>query len=171
MTKRLLGQFTGKPISLEWDDVHVFSPREWEEPGLSAQERQAAKELKKGRTLGDFTWLGGAEGGIVLNERAMEVLESLIREYVEVIPLDHEGRRLHLLNVLSEVDCLDERRSELSRLRNGRILRIIRPVFRDIDIEPVHIFKLPQPKIPIFVSDTFKREVDTNELTGLTWEK
>lgn len=170
MTRRLLGEFMGSPFSGKWGRVEVYSPKEWEEPGLSRQEREAIKDLKEGRRLGDFVWLAGAEAAVVMSDLAMKTLQSLIEDSAEIRPLHWHNEILHLVNVVKVIDCLDEDRSDLSRLRNGSILRVIHPVFKEGLLGSAHIFKLPQPKIDIFVSDLFKYKVEASRLTGLVWE-
>lgn len=170
LSRRLISRFiVGKPFSEPWEAVQVYYPRTWEEPGLSAKERNIMRALREGRPVGDFIYIAGAEGAFAINERARSVLFPLLVGRVELLPLYYGNERLHLVNVISVIDCLDEDRSKVERFPStGLIFKVIEPVFKEELLEGVHIFKFAKNSF-IFVSDVFKKMVEEHNLKGLYW--
>ena len=170
MTRRLIGEFMGKPFSGRWEEVQVYCPKEWEEPGWSIKERKMIKAQREGRPIGDFVYLVGAEGAVILRDKALTILQPLIEGSVEILPLRYGGERLHLINVINVIDCLDEEKSTVKRLPDGMIWRFVEAAFKEDLLEGEHIFKLPGPQVFIFVSELFMKKVEENGLKGLLWK-
>jgi hypothetical protein len=107
----------------------------------------------------------------VFSRRAVEVLESLLKENGELLPLDCKDGDYFVFNVTRVVDALDEAHSELVRFSDGKIMDIKRFIFQADRLTDIDIFKLPQmPLGKIFVTDKFVRVVQEAGLTGFAFE-
>ena len=167
-SRQLTSEFMGKPYSKPWKMPEVTFGREWESPGLSEEERKIIRKLNEGLPQPDFPWLAGAESAAVFNERALQVLDHLLGDSIQKLPLSHESQKFFVINIIEIIDCLDE---ELSEVRHyGPVSKIIKPVFKEQFVKNKHIFKLPQSPSAIFVSDMIKQEVESHALKGLTWK-
>jgi len=112
----------------------------------------------------DLPWLGGHV--LVLRQRAVTALGSLLERHGELLPLSCPDADLWLFNTTTVVDALDEERSELVRFDDGSILAVERYEFRPDAVAPV--FKVPQLlRGPLFVSDEFASASAGAGLTGL----
>ncbi len=169
-TRSLIGKFLGQPLSKSWMKLKVHYSKDWEDPGWSTEESKIIRAQREGQPRGDFVWLVGAESAAVFNDKALQVLRLLMGDSVEILPLQCEDDSVHLVNVIDMIDCLDQEKSTIKRYSNGSIMKIIRHVFKEELLQNKHIFKLPQPQVPIYVSDTFKKTVEEHELRGLIWE-
>ena len=65
------------------------------------------------------------------------------------------------------MDALDEEASELKRFPNGRVMVIRKYVFKPDVIEEKVIFRIPQSRSRIYVTETFAKRVKEHGLTGL----
>ncbi|MPZ41568.1 MAG: hypothetical protein GEU95_26690 [Rhizobiales bacterium] len=126
--------------------------------------RLAVDDEGEPRAQADLPWLGGHV--LVLRERAVTMLAPLLDRYGELLPLACPDADLWLFNVLTVVDALDEKNSELIRFDDGDILNVERYEFRPDLVAGVAVFKVPQLlRGPLFVGDEF---VDAVAATGLT---
>lgn len=118
------------------------------------------------RAEADLPWLGGHV--LVLRERAVAALESLLVRYGELLPLDCQDADLWLFNTLTVVDALDEERAQLVRFDDGAILAVERHEFRPDLVAGLAVFKVPQLlRGSLFVGDEFAEAVAAAGLTGL----
>jgi hypothetical protein len=104
-----------------------------------------------------------------LNQRARSILMPLIGDQVEFLPFSTPFGFYYDLNS-TYLDCLDETRSIVKRLDSGRIMRIVKYSFHWEKMDGVHIFRITDLVGTLFVSDTFKKLVETNHLTGLYFD-
>ncbi len=115
------------------------------------------------KPLGDF--VGFIE--LAVNTRARSILEPLISQSVEFLPVNIDIGSYYELNV-DWIDCLDISSSVVIRFRDGGIMDVEQYAFnwehlRDINM--FHIKELRSSKL--FVSNTFRRVVEANDLRGL----
>lgn len=104
----------------------------------------------------------------IMSRRAKEVLHDLIAPYVEFLPLESSfGGEYYGINVLEEADALDEEASELKRFSDGRVMVVHKYVFKPDAVEGKVIFRLPQFRARIYVTDLFADKVREHGLTGL----
>ncbi len=157
-TRQPISEFMGKPYTKLWKMPKVTFAREWEAPGLSEEERKIIRKLNEGLPKPDFPWLAGAESVAVFNYRALQVLEQLLGDSVQILPLSHGNQEFYIINIIEIIDCLDEEHSEVRHY--GPASKIIKPVFKEQFVKGKHIFKIPQSPSAIFVSDVIKQEVD-----------
>lgn len=138
---------SGKRIGSSWIPIDVY--------------------IEPGEKPGEFPSLPGGIP-LVFSERALRALEPLISTSIEALSLGCEAAKLYAINILDIVDCLDYSRAHLTRFSDsGKIMRIEKFAFYDECVKGHHIFKIPELKVPIFVSDAFKRTVDNHHLEGL----
>ncbi|MGM7703481.1 imm11 family protein [Pseudalkalibacillus sp. Hm43] len=110
----------------------------------------------------------------VFSEKAVRVLNELLNENVELLPLLTESgeREYYAINVINVLDCIDERHSEVERFRNGKIMEYTKYAFQKDVIKEENIFKIVdhEKKIifstKVFVSDLFRERVLESGLKG-----
>ncbi len=112
--------------------------------------------------------VGWRRVGSCFNKQALQVLEQLLGDSVQILPLSHENQEFYIINIIEIIDCLDEEHSEVRHY--GPASKIIKPVFKEQFVKGKHIFKIPQSPSAIFVSDVIKQEVDSHALKGLAWK-
>ena len=121
----------------------------------------------------DFPSLMGL--GLAFSERALQVLDPLMGQSVEALPIEcvNCGQdKFFVINVLDFVDCLDEPRCIFERASTGYILWIERYAFRPGSLEGHHIFKVPQLVVgTVLVSPEFKRRVEESGLFGAVFRE
>ena len=171
-TDPALGQkLMGTPYPKPWTPIPVRYAATWKDPHPAVDSKgKPIRFPEDDLPKCDFPVLLGAEPAAVFSDRALEVLLPLIEGSVEVLPLDCEGDSLYLVNVIDVVDCLDENKSTAARISNGAIAFITHHVFHEQLVAGKHMFKLPMPRVPIYVSDDFRVAVETSGLTGLHWK-
>lgn len=123
---------------------------------------------KKERILGD------APGFTipVFSTKALNALLPLIKNDVEILPIDCDGLELYGINVLSVIDAIDYKLSDYETFRDGkRILAFHKYVFRSKQIKDRNIFKIPdERRREAFVSQLFYDTVVNNGLKGFKME-
>lgn len=148
---------SGGPIDDLWVplSVHLFE--------------DAGEEAKP---LGDFPSLFAGVPP-VFSKRAIKVLNPLIGDSIEVLPLVGLEGNFSVINVIDVIDCLDRQRSEYVRFENSeKIMYIEHYVFQEDCVENKHIFRIPEEIVSaVFVSDAFKTLVEQNRLEGLIFKK
>lgn len=127
------------------------------------------KEIRN-KKQGDFPSL--LPGVPVLSEKALKVLDQLIKPSVEVLPLNCEGSTVYAINVIDILDCIDYASSEYKTYSgSSRIMRFIKYSFKPDIIKGNHIFKIiDEPTRKPFVSDEFKKLVEENGLLGFKFD-
>lgn len=109
----------------------------------------------------------------VFSKRALHALLPLIKDEIEVLPLDCPSGEYFIASVLNILDCLDISRSEIERFEaTGNIKRIINHVFDPKCIGEHHIFRIPERRLSqVFVTDRFKEVVEEHQLSGMRFEE
>ncbi|MFB5679076.1 leucine-rich repeat domain-containing protein [Paenibacillus terreus] len=113
-------------------------------------------------------------GEAVFNKKAVDFLQPLIEGQVEFLPLTHEEHELFFVNVTSRQDFVDMSNPVQHKISIGFFSEYIH-IFPD-KIDPnIHIFRIPQHHSSrVYVSDTFKSEVEKHKLKGfdfvLIWD-
>ncbi|MHC4404884.1 MAG: SMI1/KNR4 family protein [Planctomycetota bacterium] len=65
------------------------------------------------------------------------------------------------------IDCLDPKRSQFNYFSSGGVYRVERYVFRESLLEGKHIFRVPEARSTVIVSEEFKAAVENAGLVGL----
>ena len=116
-------------------------------------------------------------GNITCDEESRLILDELVYDHVEFLPLlSHtiKDRQLYILYPKKILDCLDNKRSDFVRTRTGYIRGISSHVFRPDSIGDTPIFRLPiagSPSSRPYVNDEFKQQIEENNLTGLEFKR
>ncbi len=144
------------------------TPRQdtWRSPPMRLVHEDQGKKLAES----DCPWLGSH--ALVFRRNAISGLESVLREYGELLPLACSETNLVVFNATRVIDALDERASGIMRFSNDRIMRITRYAFRPEVIAGVGIFKLPSLRVsPTFVNEDFVKAWKAARLRGLVFNK
>lgn len=106
---------------------------------------------------------------LIFSEKAIEILNNLIVKDVEIWKLEIDTvDNYYLVNVLScPKDILDFKRSKFSYFKDGSISDILEYKFFIEKISSYHIFKLPFGSNDYYISESFKKIVESNHLSGL----
>lgn len=66
----------------------------------------------------------------VFDEQAIDVLDDLLLENVEILPLECKDGRFYAINVIKVIDCINYKKSKYKTYRDGkRIMRFTKYVF------------------------------------------
>ena len=143
---------------------------EWEPPYLRLYEGELGEEdIEAAKPVPDFV-----HGYIdwACSQRAKEVIESLVGEEVEFLPLRTEVGPYWEMN-LPRIPCLDIERAEIDWLVEGKkIFRVLRYACKWEVIRGHHLFYVAEDwPSSRFASDTFRRLVEKHNLTGLVFKE
>ena len=144
--------FDGKSLTSSWAPIRVRF--------VSSDEYHSAMRS-------DFPWLGSH--ALVLRKRAIDVLQPILRGQAEILPLvADDTQELAILNVTRVLDALCISQSEIIRFPGtDRIMKVIRPEFREELLANVDIFRLPFRASSTYVSQRFVDAIDRAGLKGL----
>jgi hypothetical protein len=91
-----------------------------------------------------------------------------------LLPLTFVDETYFVYNTTRIIDALDEDRSSVVRFRTGEIMRIADYAFRE-KVALLPIFRIPQSRVKVFVTDSFVERVRASALTGfdlrLLWDR
>lgn len=125
--------------------------------------------------VGDFPSVNDYSKIPMMSERAWSVLEPIIGDACEALPVMHPfPGTYYLIHVMRTIDALDTDASEVDRSSVGdrRIRRIYRYAFKHDLIEGAHIFKLPlMSGSELIVDDVFRKAVEDHGLRGLRFKE
>ncbi|WP_308363654.1 MULTISPECIES: hypothetical protein [unclassified Microbulbifer] len=111
------------------------------------------------------TWGGGCH--LVLNEKAFDVLGSLLAPYGEFLSAPFEGEEYRIFNCRTTKPA-DESKSQ-KKLVDGLQEGLISLDFDPADIADTPVFKTDYDLfISLYCDERFKRLVEKNSLTGIT---
>jgi hypothetical protein len=135
---------------------------------LLAGWRPPALQLESGKDpLGDFPAVA-AYFFPVFSHRAWTALAGLLADCAEALPVQTPEGQFFAINVLRAEDCLDPQRARFARLDNGTIYRVEQYAFL-ADAEPAPLFRVPQSRSDVLVTETFRTAVEAAGLVGLNW--
>jgi hypothetical protein len=116
--------------------------------------------------MGDFPHFFGDV--LLLSTRAKAILQDLMAPSGEFLEMKYGNESVYAFNVTNVIDVLDENKSEVKRFKSsGRIMSIERYEFIPHLLEDQVIFKIPQQKVRIYVTDKFVKRVNEHGLVGL----
>jgi hypothetical protein len=75
---------------------------------------------------------------------AARKLGPILGSYGEFLPLECSDVELFAYNATNIIDALDEKRSDIWRYRDGRIMRIAKYVLSSAAVMEVDVFRIPQ---------------------------
>lgn len=113
----------------------------------------------------------GLSIALVCNHKAWQILEPLIKNSVELLPLQCDSGEYSIIKVIDVADCLDYSRAVVKRFDNGRVMHVVAYAFKDGCIGDRIIFKLPECGTRVFVSQAFKDCIESHGLKGLFFKQ
>ncbi len=148
--KQIMGSFTGKPKAYSWEAVELITVEE----GL----------------YGDIISYSKSPEKPVFTSKATGILEDLIKDSVEILPVRHQKYDCFVINIVDVVDCLDYQASKFSRWGVIEKYCIIEERVRGHNIFLVHVKDRKTPSLIPLVSDEFRERVLNNGLKGLKFK-
>lgn len=130
------------------------------------------------RPRGNFFRL--CSGAFVADSEATEKLRDLLEMAGELLPLEHKGENVSLLNVTECMNALDEERTEWELGKTtGAKIRILRYAFKPNRLPESSIFKIPETAKGEVLAiegrsdpeDEFKFRVERGNLKGLLFDE
>lgn len=126
----------------------------------------------EGRQLAesDSPWLG--EHALIFRGRAASALDTTLRAYGELLPLECSEADMSIYNVTRVIEALDEQASSVVRFSSGRIGIVQRYAFRAEAVRDVDVFKIPNLRVsPTYVSHRFVELWRSSGLKGLEFKR
>lgn len=129
-------------------------------------------ECVEGDNHSDCPMFWGELGKPMISRKAKEVLEPLIYNNAEFLPLTHDvtGEVYYLINVLNTIDAIDYNKAVFEKLSTGLIIGFEKYAFLPNIVEGQIIFKtyLNQRlhSSTVLVSDEFRNAVLESDLKG-----
>ena len=68
--------------------------------------------------------------GLACRKKTLDIIQDLIEECVEILPLKCDEEELYILNILRIEDCLDYTKSQVERWPNGMVSRVVKLVLK-----------------------------------------
>lgn len=125
---------------------------------------------KKKRKLPDSPAL--CTGIKVVNDKTKRILENVLHNEVEFLPLVHSTESFWIVNVVNLVDAIDYDTAIPFRATPTIITHFKQHGFYKEKVSNQWIFKLPEmPFTRIYVTEAFKEVVEQNNLTGFQFEQ
>jgi hypothetical protein len=115
---------------------------------------------------------------LIVSERCRKILDDVGVNNVEYLPIkiksQHDGSEINgfsLVNVLGETDALNISFSDYSYLEldDEKILNVRKYAVNKNDVSNLHIFRLKDDTIPVFVSETVKKAFIKNKINGFDY--
>ncbi|EJQ61490.1 hypothetical protein IG7_05440 [Bacillus cereus HuA2-4] len=120
----------------------------------------------------DFPKFWGEVGTPMVSRKAKELLEPLISNNVEFLPLIHAdtGETYYIINILNTIDAIDYDKAVLKKLRSGLAVNFKKYAFLPDLVENQKIFKVYLNQTlfitTVFASDELKNLIQQSDLTG-----
>ncbi|MBA4494011.1 imm11 family protein [Paenactinomyces guangxiensis] len=140
---------TTNPLLEIWGDVKVFT-------------------LDEGESS-DCPYFWGYSAAPVFSERALGLTKDFLRGKAETLPLVHPVNKYFAIHVLNTIDAIDYDRAVIRQLETGLRVGMDKYAFIPEKIEGQHIFRIyidDRVRSMVFVSDEFKKLVESNKLVG-----
>lgn len=126
-------------------------------------------------------YLANDEGWFIVSENLKQILQELNSEiqFIDIIIFDNEGiaveKKYYIANIVKVVDALCLNKSDYFETYiegKGTIYTVSKYGIFEKKTEGADIFKLDNwQQVPIFVSETFKKDIELNECTGMSFRE
>ncbi|MDR6224760.1 imm11 family protein [Desmospora profundinema] len=138
------------PIADKWGNVEVYTLTE----GYQS----------------DFPHFWGSGDDVpVFSEKALYIVNDLIEDQVELLPLNHPKHKYFAIHVLNAVDAINYDNAIVRQLKSGLRVSFTKYSFFPEKLIDQHIFKVYLDESVfsrVFVSDKFKKRVTSSSLVG-----
>ena len=129
---------------------------------------EAADKGRKKRHS-DFPWYNGA--ALILRENVAAKMKDFFERHGELLPIHSSDAQRLFVFKCKTIDALDEEKSEIMRLKSGKIILVKKFEFKDIDNIHADIFRLNYRGSPTFVSEKFINLYKEFNFVGLKFSK
>ena len=111
-------------------------------------------------------------GVLVFSQKAIEKLYDLIKDDVEILPLECDYGEFSIINVTTILDAIDHENSEYEYIKGtSKIMYFKKYVFFEDVVKGYDIFKITDRRTShVFVSDRFVQTVERSKLKGFRFE-
>ena len=146
----ILDNFNGKKMADRWVPIEV--------------------ELFEEKRRSDTPTFSGAP---VFSRRAVDILNDLMQEKVEILTLKYIRESYYAINVINVLDCIDYETAQCIRFpTSNRVYGFTKYAFKPQLLKGEHIFKIVEyPKSEVFVSDEFRARILNSDLVGFKFEE
>jgi len=118
--------------------------------------------------------LGDAPGFniAVFSKKAVDILYPIIKNDVEILPLDFDEGEFYVINVTTVLDCIDYKNSSYKTFKNSdEVMFFYNYSFKENIIENKNIFKIiDESRSKPFVSEEFVKLVKESGLQGFKFK-
>ena len=112
--------------------------------------------------------IGNMHAATILSEKAHSILSSKLNDDYKFVPFSHKNETRWGLYVKRLHDCLDEQKSQVSRLSSGKIWDIQGYVFSGPGPSGPAFFRVPQfPTGELLATQEMKDWIEGSGLTGM----
>jgi len=148
------------------DEMFIYDGRSHKEGWIPKKVKRMHPANK--RLLGDLSWCTTVP---VFSEEAIEKLWELIKNDIEVLPIDFDEKKYSLINVITLLNAIDYEKAEYKTFDDGRIMRFVKYSFKEKVIVNYSIFKIIDlPRSYVFVTDEFINAVKKYKLKGFSFK-
>ena len=111
-------------------------------------------------------------GVLVFSQKAIEKLYDLIKDDVEILPLECDYGEFSLINVTTVLDAIDHENSKYEYIEGtNKIMYFEKYAFLEDVVKGHDIFKITDRRTShVFVSDRFAQTVEQSKLKGFRFE-
>ena len=128
-----------------------------------------AADVNCKKIYSDFPWYMSSV--LILKENVISKMKPFFEANGELLPMhSKDGQKIYAFNC-NVIDELDKEKSDVIRLKTGKIILVKKIVFRNEDKITKDIFRLNFKSSPTFVSDNFIKLYNENNFVGLKFIK
>ncbi len=117
-------------------------------------------------------------GSLIISPRTHDLIDSMVNDVAELLPLPFNDETWYLLNVFNQVDALDKENSRYKIYSTGKVGWLIKPAFFAEKLPRNKLFKTPLYPAIYYSEDhsdnnknNFKKIVEENNLFGIKFVK
>lgn len=109
----------------------------------------------------------------IINEKTYKVLYPYLKNHSQIFEIKNEDKIFYVVSVTDIIDCLDYEKSELKLFNStGRVMRVIKYVFKTEKLKNATVFKLPEfPKGISYATEEFRKVVEENNIKGFKFKE
>jgi len=121
---------------------------------------------RKSKPFPDFLGVGTSE--FFINEKLRNIFQEFVEPTKLLLPeVEILGKPYFLLNTLGGRTAIDRTRSKFSEFKSGKVEEFEELYFENEDISEYDIFRLKHYRIPIFITEKLKFELEKVDCTGI----
>jgi len=125
----------------------------------------------------DITYI--QSGSFILNEKTAELMQFVVDDVAELLPIPFNDETWYFLNVFNQVDAFDAKNSRYAIYESGERGYLEKPAFHPDKVPHAKLFKIPESSARIYYAEhnpddnpnTFKNVLEKNNLFGLQLKK